>query len=437
MTDPTPTTHATGVPTDKRAAPLRHHLERGGTVRLTARGDVERRLPSGQVAGRYGRDVLDLALAEGWLVEDRRRESPLGPVVEYRAASVELAEPVEEPKPKRAKKPTRVKRTTRPKVPSAKTASAPKPAPKPRKRKPRKTVDLPASPRKLADGTECVSRAELAGRWGVTAHAVASAVSKGRIDSGGRFAVGGHAGRVSRSVALTPRTLAYAEAVWGRREKMAFRDHSRCGGRGVRARSPRGGRVELVDGAELTQRQLAAALGYAGAGPDSMTRTCAAVPDRYVDPANYRRGRLYRVGPELVEAAASLGVEVVLVSAAPEAAPEPPPAPAPPAPAAPWAGREVELEAGAELLQGEVLAALGMSASASNAAARAVKKLRRKGDGTAWLYRVDDALVGLLDELGFAVTVRPPESSGDGAADVEDWRQLAATAAPTETPVFA
>ena len=427
MTDPTPTRMPEGQPVDKRLSALLRSLRSGAVLRVTYRPDGSVRQVSLGPTSPHP-DVVPLAVAAGAVVERRRRPSPLvegGAVVEYVAAAEGLAAPVAELERKRAKKPVRVRRTTRPKAPPAKTASPtpdrasgppanPEPPAKPRKRKPRppKGPALPTSIRPLPDGTECVTREDAMARFGCTVKALQAACHKGLVDRGQPFRPPGRSGAPCVPIALTERTLAYARTAWDG---------------GPRDRGP----VALPPaGTEVLQRELFDLLGLAHSATGRPARALHADgPWRYRVEGSPRQGKLYRVGPELVAVLERLGWR-------PSVEPAPEPEPAPPWRGRPWRGRPVELVAGDELLQGEMLAALGMSASASNAAARAVKKLRRPGDGTAWLYRVDDALVGLLDELGFAVTVRPPDSSGDGAADVEDWRQLAATAAPTETPVF-
>ncbi len=384
MIDYAPMWTAEGKPADQRAAPLQN-LKPGWTVRLAANGDVERRMPSGQVSGRYGRDALDHAVAEGWLVETRRR----GDVVEYAPAGAPVATEAKPETKRRPAKPKRVKRPTRRKAAPAPSASAPRRAEPVAERKPKKRVRvrqvLPTSPPPTADGHECLTVEDAAERWGVTPNAVRQAAHKGRVDKGTGFLPAGAKGRARLSVAVTPRTLAYAGEVWG-----------------------------------------------------------SADPARWTTPAPKR---------------------------------------------APWHGRAVALERGAVLLQGEVLAALGMGPAANNRASRALLPLRRKGHGNAFLYRVDDALVSLLEELGFVVTLTHPARldaeagtpdtlgkgerlpapaatgeaagaaevatapSGDGAAlpfavevitaaeaDVRlgrvDWREMADRRAPIDTPVF-
>jgi len=421
---------ARGAEADKRAAPLRRAIEAGGSVRLTAFGHVQRRDRTGRVCGEYGRDVLELALAEGWLVEARRRETPVGVVVEYR---LEGAPAVPEPEPaKRASKPKRVERTKRKPSPSA---SVGRPTDPPRRAEPkRRTVSrrdpsLPTSPQPLPDGTESLSVAAVAARYGVPEKTVRSAVRGERVDRGPGYLPEGYSGRPRMAVALTDRTRDYAAENWA-------------------PDPPR--RVELPDGAEVLQRELTDALGL-GRGPN-VAAALEAVPNRYVVPGAPRRGRLYRVGHELVEAASALGrslgrpVEVVLrPPEGDEAEPAVDPArwKAPEPKAGPWEGREVTLERGTELVQRELLAALGMRPTANNRATRALLPLRRKGHGNAWLYRVDDELVELLKGHGFAVTLTPPASvdqateaerpapSGDG-----HWSSLLPETRPVDTPHF-
>jgi len=426
VTDPAgPTYAAQAAPPDKRAAPLRRHLERGGSVRLAANGDVERRLPSGQVAGRYGRDVLELALAEGWLVEARRRETPLGDVVEYVATAAPAAESKPETK-RRPAKPRRVKRTTRAKSPTPSASGAPASGPRRKRSRPKdrlvggrlRKTDLPTEPAPLPDGTECVPRDEARERLGCSAKALAQALHKGHVDPGGPFIPAGAMGGPRSSVALTEKTLAYARRTWG----------------GGPDAAPGAEPEPLEDGTECLTRPEAA--DRLGTTPERLN---GAVFRGKVD-----LGPAYVVGGRTVASVALTARTLAYAEAVwvrgerpsrwAERTPPPPP----------WLGRAVELEAGAVLLQGRLLEALGFHQSSTNRAARAVAALRTPGDGSAWLYRVDDELVAALEELGFVVTLTPPASaeepteaerpapSGDG-----HWSSLLPAApAPVDTPLF-
>lgn len=205
-------------PADKRAAALRRNLARGGSVRVTAFGHVQRRDASGRVVGNYASDVLAIALVEGWLVEASRRKSGVGEVVEYRL--VEVADPAPAPRtpsPKRATRRTVARPAQKP--PAAKKpkpAAAKKPAAKtPRKvRRSRVTVHYPATPQPLADGTECITRDDAVARWGCSISALRSAVQNRRVDCGSGYRPPGARGVAQIPIALTPKTLAYAESVW-------------------------------------------------------------------------------------------------------------------------------------------------------------------------------------------------------------------------------
>ena len=181
----------------------------------------------------------------------------------------------------------------------------------------RRGTSLPAEPPPLADGTECISRDAAAERFGCTPKALQQAVYNGRIDSGDPYLPEGARGGPRVPVALTDKTQRYAERVWVQGEKMAFRDDAQCGRQGPRPELRRldDGRVSLVRGSEMLKRQVAEAFGYKAPNAPAFARTIERVPSRYVSEANPRRGRLFRVGRELVEAGACLGVTVELIDA--------------------------------------------------------------------------------------------------------------------------
>lgn len=337
--DTTPIPSAITNPAEKRAAALRGHLQRGGSVRVTAFGSVERRDGTGRVCGRYADDVVRLGLAEGWLEETRRRATPLGEVVEYGLRATEAAEAKPETV-KRPRKPVRVKRTVRQRKPAPTPTPCPfaievvsteaaaaalralRPAPKPKPaRKPKpprkpKAPRLPTRPAPLADGTPCITVAEAVERWGCTRQAVSLARWKGVVDGGGLYRPDGWRGGNPTAIALTDKTLAYADRVWVR------------GSYGGRATGPRasGGRpVEFVRGEEVLQGDLHSRLGYAGNPRPSQIARLGAIPSRLVNPDNHRCGRLYTAGPELVAVASALGITVTLTALAePPAQPEHP-----------------------------------------------------------------------------------------------------------------
>lgn len=237
-------------PAEKRAAALRGHLERGGSVRVTAFGSAERRDPTGRVCGRYADDVVRLGLAEGWLAETRRRATPLGEVVEYALRVTEAAEAKPETV-RRPKKPVRVKRTVR--KHGAPSAQAPK---RKRVRKPA-ARKYPPTPQSLDDGTECITIEQAVERWGCSRKALGMAKHNRRVDVGPKYwpkSQGG--GTPSVAIALTPKTLAYAHLVWveGRRPT-ASAPRSRKS-RSKRSLPP--APVPLDDGTECIARDAAA-----------------------------------------------------------------------------------------------------------------------------------------------------------------------------------
>ena len=287
----------TANPPEKRAGVLRALLERGGSVRRTTWGQIERRERSGRAAGKYAADVLAVGLEAGWLVEARRVPADRLPGphdhVEYQLAAAASA-PAAVATPT-TETPKRVKRTVRRKAvpaPKPKAVAKPKANRKPVPKAGRQP-DVPAVPPPLPDGTACLGLPEFAARYGVTVSAVSQALRRRNVDAGRRFRTPGRRGQAERSVALTPKTLAYAEATWA--------DH----GPPTVALPPAG--------AEVLQGDLARAMGYAVRPPARRLRQlAAAAPWRYVNPANHRVGKLYRVGPQLVAVLEGMGYAVAV-----------------------------------------------------------------------------------------------------------------------------